>query len=198
MANLPAVVRSRAVGGVASAATQTFFSAMASPELTLGVLRDLLGVLESRLRLVRNDADRWEALAGATPSIWPVVGWLTDGFGQRTDPFTGEQATHLGLDISADSGEPVHATANGTVELAGYHPEFGNLVVVNHAFGLTTRYAHLSRVNVKTGATIQRGDVVGFVGSTGRASGPHLHYEVWAHGQPMNPLKLLTRQGLPR
>jgi septal ring factor EnvC (AmiA/AmiB activator) len=196
--NLPALVRNRAMGGASPmAASRSLLSAMASPEDTFGVLRDLLGVLENRLRLARTDVDRWQALAGATPSIWPVVGWLSDGFGPRTDPFTGERAQHLGLDISATRGEPIYATANGVVLSAGYQGELGNLVVVSHQFGLTTRYAHLSRFAVRRGQSVHRGDIIGFVGSTGRSTASHLHYEVWANGQPINPLKLLTSRPKP-
>jgi murein DD-endopeptidase MepM/ murein hydrolase activator NlpD len=193
MANLPALVRNRAMGGAAPAtATRSLLSAMVSPEDTFGVLRDLLGALESRLRLVRTDVDRWQALADATPSFWPAIGWLTGGFGQRSDPFTGEPAQHLGLDISADKGNPVYASAHGTVQTAARHAEFGNLVELTHEFGLMTRYAHLSRIAVKPGARVQRGEVIGYVGSTGRSTAPHLHYEVWANGRPLNPLRLLT------
>jgi murein DD-endopeptidase MepM/ murein hydrolase activator NlpD len=141
---------------------------------------------------VRSDVERWEALASATPSIWPSFGWLTDRFGKRRDPFTGEEAHHLGLDISADKGQPVFATADGVVQSAGWQGDFGNLVVIGHDFGLMTRYAHLSRLAVKAGATVTRGEVIGYVGATGRATGTHLHYEVWANGRPINPLDLLT------
>lgn len=193
MANLPALVRNRAMGGSAPmTATRSLLTAMVSPEDTFGVLRDLLGSIENRLRLVRTDVDRWQALADATPSFWPAVGWLTGGFGQRNDPFTGEPAQHQGLDISADKGDPVYASANGTVRTAGYHAEFGNVVEIAHEFGLMTRYAHLSQIAVKAGARVERGNVIGHVGSTGRSTAPHLHYEVWANGQPINPLKLLA------
>lgn len=193
---LPALVRSQAMGGAASppAAARTALSpALVSPESTFGVLRDLLGSLESSLRLVRGDVERWQALTRATPSIWPAVGWLTDRFGTRSDPFTGEPRHHGGLDISADRGQPVRATADGAISTASFSGDFGNLVVVEHEFGLTTRYAHLSRITVKAGDRVSRGDVVGLIGATGRASGPHLHYEVWANGRPLNPLKLLTQ-----
>lgn len=198
MSKLPTVVRQRAMGGSAAAAEQTsrtlLAAAVSSPENTFGVLRDLLGVLENRLRVVRTDVERWEALAGATPSIWPAYGWLTDRFGKRRDPFTGEQAYHLGLDISADKGAPVFATAAGVVQSAGWHSDFGNLVVIGHDFGLLTRYAHLSRMAVKAGEQVRRGDIIGYVGATGRATGTHLHYEVWANGRPINPLDLLTKR----
>jgi murein DD-endopeptidase MepM/ murein hydrolase activator NlpD len=201
IAKLPPMVRNRAIGGgsaLSSQATRTLLSAaVGSPESTFGILRDLLGVLESRLQLVRSDVERWEALGRATPTIWPALGWLSDGFGRRTDPFTGEMATHLGLDISGDKGQPIFATADGVVRWASWNGDFGNLVVLSHEFGLTTRYAHLSKVGVKAGQTVKRGDIVGYMGSTGRSSGPHLHYEVWAHDRPVNPLRLLTSRPRP-
>jgi murein DD-endopeptidase MepM/ murein hydrolase activator NlpD len=196
MAKLPAIVKSRASGGssVASAAvSEIAAAAFATPEDTFGVLRNLLQGLESRLRYVRKDVERREALASATPSIWPAHGWLTGTFGGRSDPFTGESGYHQGLDISLEKGSPVYATADGTVEAAAYNGDYGNLIILRHGFGLTTRYGHLSGFNVKAGQTIKRGDVIGFVGATGRATGPHLHYEILANGKLINPLQLLTQ-----
>jgi murein DD-endopeptidase MepM/ murein hydrolase activator NlpD len=193
---LPAVVRARAAGGVTPAATPIsglISTSLIGPEDTFGVLRNLLQVLESRLRTVRGDVERQEALAGATPSIWPTFGWLTGTFGGRSDPFTGEPAFHQGLDISTDKGAPVYATANGTVRSAAYSGEYGNLVVLTHDFGLSTKYGHLSKFNVKAGDTVRRGDVIGYVGSTGRSTGSHLHYEILANGKLLNPLQLLTQ-----
>jgi murein DD-endopeptidase MepM/ murein hydrolase activator NlpD len=156
------------------------------------VLKDMLGTLERSLSVVRVDVERRAEVANATPSIWPALGWLTSNFGQRPDPFTGDAHSHLGLDIAADRGDPVHATAAGKVESAGWSGDYGNLVVVSHAFGLTTRYAHLSKVSVSAGSSVKRGDVIGYVGATGRATASHLHYEVWANGRPVNPLRLLV------
>ena len=163
-----------------------------TPEDTFGVLRNLLQALESRLRNVRTDVERQEALAGATPSIWPTHGWLTGTSAAARDPFTGEPAFHQGLDISTEKGQPVYATADGTVESAAYTGDYGNLIVVKHDFGLSTRYGHLSRFNVKPGQQVKRGDVIGYVGSTGRSTGAHLHYEILANGKLINPLQLLT------
>ncbi len=196
MAKLPAIVKSRAVGGStppASFLSSIVTTSLASPEDTFGVLRDLLQGLESRLRFVRRDVERREALASATPSIWPTHGWLTGTFGGRSDPFTGQPGFHEGLDISADKGTPVFATADGTVESAAYNGDYGNLVVVRHGFGLSTRYGHLSRFSVSAGRHVKRGDILGYVGSTGRSTGSHLHYEILANGQLINPLQLLTR-----
>ena len=195
VAKLPAPVRKRAAGGAQTSLQPTralVAAAVTSPENTFGVIRDLLSVLETRLQSVRGDVERYQALGRATPSIWPAFGWLTDGFGRRTDPFTGDHGQHQGLDIAADKGEPVYATADGVVQAASYVNEFGNLVVVSHDFGLTTRYGHLSRFVVASGQRVSRGDVVGYIGSTGRSTGPHLHYEVWANGAPIDPLRLLT------
>ena len=186
---LPAMVRNRAMGGSprGQEAARTVFSMINAPDSPFGVLRAVLDSLENRLQVVRHDVQRVEALANATPSIWPAVGWLTDGFGARTDPFTGSPAYHEGLDIAADKGAPVFAAADGVVQSAAWGGDFGNLVVIGHEFGLTTRYAHLSKLDVKTGQTVARGQVVGAIGATGRASGSHLHYEVWANGRPLNP-----------
>lgn len=196
MAKLPAVVKARATGGTAqtnAAISNVLSTSLVSPEDTFGVLRTLLQALEGRLRNVRKDVEKQEALAAATPSIWPAHGWLTGRFGGRSDPFTGEQGFHQGLDISAPKGQPVYATADGRVESAAAASEYGNLVVLRHDFGITTRYGHLSKFNVKAGETVHRGDVIGYVGSTGRSTGSHLHYEILANGKLLNPLQLLTQ-----
>lgn len=201
VAKLPALVRSQgmAMGGARGADAQALLTAAAirSPEDTFGVLKDLLGNLERRLSVVRVDVTRHTELANATPSIWPTLGWLTSGFGRRTDPFTGGPDVHAGLDIAADRGHPVYATANGVVQGAGWSGDYGNMVIITHESGLTTRYAHLSRMAVSAGAIVKRGDVVGFVGSTGRSTSPHLHYEVIANGRQVNPLQLLIGKPTP-
>lgn len=196
MQKLPAVVRTRASGG--TTAQNLAMSALASapissPEDTFGVLRLLLQSLESRLTNVKRDVEKREELAAATPSIWPAHGWLTGSFGGRSDPFTGEPGFHQGIDISTDKGDPVYATADATVDSAGWTGDYGNLVVLRHAFGLMTRYGHLSKYIVQSGQTVKRGDVIGYVGSTGRATGSHLHYEIIANGKLINPLQLLTQ-----
>jgi murein DD-endopeptidase MepM/ murein hydrolase activator NlpD len=198
MQKLPAVVKSHAVGGVtesnrALSEVVSSLSSFSSPEDTFGVLRDLLQGLEKRLTYVRRNVEKREALAAATPSIWPAHGWLTGTFGGRPDPFTGEPDFHQGIDISTDKGNPVYATADGTVASAAPAGEYGNLIVLTHEFGLSTRYGHLSRFNVHAGQRVARGDVIGYVGSTGRSTGAHLHYEILANGKQINPLQLLTQ-----
>jgi murein DD-endopeptidase MepM/ murein hydrolase activator NlpD len=193
---LPAAIRQRAAGGpmAASVLSSVLTTSLTSPEDTFGALRDLLQGLESRLNFVRHDVERREALASATPSIWPTRGGLTGFFGGRSDPFTGEPAYHQGIDISTEKGQAVYATADGVVETASYSGDYGNLVVVNHAFGLSTRFGHLSAFGVKPGQSVKRGDIVGYVGSTGRSTGAHLHYEILVNGRLINPLQLLAQQ----
>jgi murein DD-endopeptidase MepM/ murein hydrolase activator NlpD len=195
MDKLPALVKARAMGGgneVGTAARRTL-SAMV-PEDTFGLLRTLLESLEARLHVVQRTVDRRNALAAATPSIWPAVGWLSSPMGPRRDPMTGDNDYHSGLDIAGESGQPVHATAAGTVTHIGYRGAYGNLIVIEHGFGLETRYGHLLSYSVKKGAKVNRGDVIGRVGATGRATGYHLHYEVLANGRLLNPLQLLTQK----
>src|SRR5262245_4701840 len=195
MDHLPAIVKSRAMGGARTgAALATASLGLSSPETTFGVLKDLLAGLENRLKLVRSDVDKRNELAAATPSIWPAHGWLSSNTGMRSDPFTGERDSHEGLDISADRGSPVYATANGTITTASNVGAYGNLIVLDHGYGLETRYGHLQAFRVKPGDEVHRGQQIGIVGSTGRATGPHLHYEVRVNGRILNPLNLLTNR----
>lgn len=191
---LPANVRNRAEGGtsVASANAMSTARAPSSPAHTFSILRDVLKSLEGHLSIVRRDVERRESLMNATPSIWPIHGWLSAGYGRRRDPFTGQPDFHPGLDISAERGTPIHATAAGTVEFAASSGDYGNLIVLNHGYGLVTRYGHLSRFAARPGQKVKRGDIVGYVGATGRATGAHLHYEVFANGKLVNPLQLLV------
>jgi murein DD-endopeptidase MepM/ murein hydrolase activator NlpD len=125
------------------------------------------------------------------PSLWPVDGHITASFGERLDPFSGEGEFHTGVDISASYGEPVHATADGVVTTADMHPGYGRLIVIDHGFGVTTWYGHLSTFNTQPGQQVHRGDVIGYVGVSGRSTGPHVHYEVRLNGAPINPWRYL-------
>lgn len=194
MQRLPDAVRARAMGGApVAAAVPVLGGAFGSPDNAFGALRELLGAIEERLASVRNGVEKQQALASATPSIWPVTGWLTSGYGSRQDPFTGGADFHPGLDISAGYGRPVHATADGTVIGAEFSGNYGNLVTIDHGFGISTRYGHLSRFAVMNGQQVRRGAILGYVGSTGRSTSSHLHYEILVNGKLTNPLKLLTR-----
>src|SRR5215472_6042414 len=126
-----------------------------------------------------------------TPSIWPVMGHITDSFGERLDPFNGEGAFHTGVDVASDYGAPVHATADGVVVFADPHPGYGRLVEIDHGFGITTWYAHLSAFSAVVGARVKRGEVVGYTGISGRSTGPHVHYEVRMNNAPVNPWRYM-------
>jgi len=200
MNRLPVRVRSRAMGGATTGTAREdlsyarTLSVLTSPEDTFGMLRTLLGSLEDRLNVVARTVERRNALANATPSMWPAYGWLSSGMGPRRDPITGGPDYHSGLDIAGERGQPVYATAAGTVRRVGYEGAYGNLIVIDHGFGLETRYGHLQRFLVRPGSTVERGDTIGLIGATGRTTGYHLHYEVVANGRLINPLQLLTQR----
>ena len=126
-----------------------------------------------------------------TPAIWPVLGHITDSFGERLDPFSGEGAFHTGVDVATDYGAPVHATADGIVTTAENHAGYGRLVVIDHGFGITTWYAHLSSFSAIPGSRIKRGEVLGYTGISGRSTGPHVHYEVRVNNAPVNPWRYM-------
>lgn len=132
----------------------------------------------------------WASLAGA-PSLWPVVGPITSSFGEREDPFSGEGAFHTGVDISASFGTPVRATASGVVEVASMASGYGREVEISHGNGIETLYGHLSGFAVTPGQQVSIGEVIGYVGVSGRSTGPHLHYEVRIHNTPVNPHRYL-------
>tara|TARA_Y100001954_G_scaffold239636_1_gene317210 strand:+ start:49058 stop:49963 length:906 start_codon:yes stop_codon:yes gene_type:complete len=127
----------------------------------------------------------------ATPSIWPTSGWVTSGFAWRTSPFTGKREFHKGIDISAPRGTPVYAPARGSVSFTGRDGAYGLSIRLKHNTSLTTRFAHLHRIAVKSGKTVTRGELIGYVGNTGRSTGPHLHYEVRLNGVPVNPKRYI-------
>ncbi len=130
------------------------------------------------------------------PSMWPVNGQLLSRFGDRQDPFSGEGAMHPGVDISASTGTPVHAAADGIISMAEFYAGYGRLVTIDHGGGMATRYGHLSKFAVVPGQEIRRGDIIGYSGSSGRATGAHLHFEVRLGGSPVNPYPYLKRSPL--
>jgi murein DD-endopeptidase MepM/ murein hydrolase activator NlpD len=129
--------------------------------------------------------------ANAAPNLWPVEGQITGSFGERIDPFNGEGAFHCGVDIGASVGQSVIAPADGTVTFADFMGGYGRAVVIDHGHGLTTRYGHLASFAVAPGEQVHRGDTIGYVGLSGRSTGPHLHYEVRINETPVNPHKYL-------
>jgi murein DD-endopeptidase MepM/ murein hydrolase activator NlpD len=132
----------------------------------------------------------WVRMAEA-PNLWPVEGRITGSFGERTDPFNGEGAFHRGIDISTAFGSRVLAPADGVVTFVGQESGYGRLIQIEHSQGTATRFGHLSAFAVAEGQRVTRGQVIGFVGMSGRSTGPHLHYEVWVHNSPVNPYKFL-------
>jgi murein DD-endopeptidase MepM/ murein hydrolase activator NlpD len=156
--------------------------------------------LETKMNRIEQDLRAYEAQIGRkgfTPSLWPVEGTLESGFGGRRNPFGGSSYEfHSGQDIDAEWGSPVIAGASGKVTFTGWQNGYGQLVVIDHGGGLTTRYGHLSAIVASVGQLIKAGEFLGRVGSTGRSTGPHLHYEVRLNDQPVNPLQYL-RSGAP-
>lgn len=154
-----------------------------------------LAALEGKMNLLERSMKAYESILrerGYTPSLWPVVGKLESGFGGRRNPFGGSgYEFHSGQDIDAQTGDPVVAGASGTVTFTGWQNGYGQLVVIDHGGGLTTRYGHLSHIDINQGETVQRGQFIGRVGSTGRSTGPHLHYEIRINDEPVDPLQYL-------
>jgi murein DD-endopeptidase MepM/ murein hydrolase activator NlpD len=144
------------------------------------------------LRKIKDAVDRNQVKLSSTPTGWPVRGYVTDGFGTRTDPFGGGHEIHSGLDISTDLWTAIEATADGIIIFAGNYAGYGNVVVIDHGYGVTTRYGHMSRIDATAGQRVHRGMQIGAVGSTGRSTGPHCHYEVRLHDRPVNPLNYLS------
>lgn len=156
---------------------------------------DSLAALDEKMRQLERTMKAYENVfrdRGFTPTVWPVVGKLESGFGRRSNPFGGRgYEFHSGQDIDAPPGEPVVAGASGKVTFTGWQNGYGQLVVIDHGGGLTTRYGHLSHIDVPMGKTVARSEFIGRVGSTGRSTGPHLHYEVRINDEPVNPLQYL-------
>ena len=174
-------------GAAAGAAPDGTAAQIAQVEGRSEFLNQTLSQVEARL----TDNLR---LISSTPSIVPVRGIFTSTFGYRRDPITGQRAYHSGIDISASPGKPVKSTADGVVTKTEQYGGLGRAVFVAHGFGVTTVYAHLSRINVTPGQRLERGAIVGLVGNTGRATGYHLHYEVQVNGEPVNPLAYILER----
>jgi murein DD-endopeptidase MepM/ murein hydrolase activator NlpD len=147
---------------------------------------------ETSLQLLIEHFEDKRSLYASTPSVWPLRGWVTSSFGRRISPFSGIPAFHEGMDIAARVGTPVLAPADGVVVKAAFSPGYGNMVEIWHGYGIRTIYGHNSRLNVKEGQHVKRGDVISYTGDTGSSTGPHLHYEVRLNGLPVNPVKYLN------
>ncbi len=158
------------------------------PEATLHALSRSVSDLTLNSQRVETFYADQKALLSHTPSVWPVRGYFSSGFGGRFDPFTGGIEFHPGIDVSAPPGTRIVAPADGVVLATGPRGAYGHAVVIDHGYGFMTRYGHLESYNVRPGQQVRRGEVIGFVGSTGRSNAPHLHYEVWLGDKAQNPI----------
>lgn len=179
--------------GSAASATGGPFVALKAPRSGASAFERQL----YRINVARAQIGRYAQTLIAVPVRKPIVGEvdMSSPFGMRMDPFLRGPAIHTGIDIRGDTGDPVRATANGRVTIASYQGGYGNMVEVDHGNGLTTRFGHMSRIEVKVGEMVRIGQTIGRIGSTGRSTGPHLHYETRVDGEPVNPQKFL-RAGL--
>jgi len=149
---------------------------------------------EKEARALKSYFEDQQALLASAPSIWPVRGWVTSDFSVRLDPYTGERVMHEGLDIAAGMGAKIRAPADGTVVYSGAEGGYGRVIVIDHGYGLKTRYGHLAKSDVKVGDKIKRGQAIAQVGNSGRSTGPHLHYEVRVNGVADNPRKFILEE----
>ncbi len=191
MAGLDTDVAGESMGGIGGPNddwAQSDSSAYAQVKEDLQFMAGELTTLEEKGRVLERFYEQNSLMLASTPSIWPVRGYLSSTFGNRKDPFTGQPDYHSGIDVSTPIGRPVVATADGVVLYSSRRGSYGNTVVVDHKYGMMTLYGHLSRFNVRPGKRVKRGDVIGYVGNTGRSRGPHLHYEVWVSGRAVPPL----------
>ena len=161
-------------------------------EMDINDLLSKTGMEEKSLQEVyENILDKKDLLL-ATPSIWPVRGFISSGFGWRINPITGGKEMHEGVDIATQLGNPIKAPSNGIISYAGWETGYGNTVIIDHGYGITTLYGHMSKIEVKNGEIVKRGQVIGLVGDTGFSTGPHVHYEVRINGIPVNPMRYLV------
>ncbi|HXH28788.1 MAG TPA: peptidoglycan DD-metalloendopeptidase family protein [Candidatus Polarisedimenticolia bacterium] len=160
----------------------------------INTLRERSGALQDSFRTLDMAFQKQSLLLSSTPSIFPVRGLMGNGFGWRRDPFTGMRDFHQGLDIVAPLGTKVMAPADGIVTRVGPAGGFGNSIVISHGYGIITRYGHLSAIGVRVGQRVKRGDIIGNVGTTGRSTGPHLHYEVLVHQHNVDPVKYILEE----
>jgi murein DD-endopeptidase MepM/ murein hydrolase activator NlpD len=154
-------------------------------------IRQMAKKIQERLQFVESAMEKQKVRLAQTPSIWPTKGYLTSPLGWRIHPLTGKRDYHNGQDIATQFGNKIIATADGVVLVAGHWDYLGNLIIIDHGFGFTTRYGHLASFNIKEGDRVKRFQVIGFVGNTGRSSAPHLHYEVRYFGKPLNPMNFI-------
>jgi murein DD-endopeptidase MepM/ murein hydrolase activator NlpD len=167
------------------------FDTSDSGSLDLDNLKEQIKVTMETAGEIKDYLSEQRDIYLSTPVGWPVEGYISSPYGMRMHPKTGKKDFHGGIDIAAGPGNQVRATADGIVSFAGWSGNNGNLVVLEHGFGYSTFFAHNRKVLVKTGQKVRRGEVIGYVGSTGNSTGPHVHYEIWNDGKQVNPYKFL-------
>lgn len=165
-----------------------------SPQALLGKLDKLSAEAtrqEQSLQELQAYFSGQKSLLASVPSVWPTRGWVTSDFGSRVDPYTSERVMHAGIDIAGPHGKEIIAPSDGTVVFAGLEGGYGNVVVIDHGYGIKSRFGHLASIKVKPGERVKRGDLIAAMGNTGRSTGPHLHYEVRVNGIAQNPRKFI-------
>ena len=160
----------------------------------LARLKEAAGEQEASFGEIHKAFQKLRTKLSATPSIWPVRGWMTSGFGRRVSPFTGKRVMHTGIDIATRGGALIIAPADGVVSRVANELDFGKLVEIDHGYGVVTRYGHNSKILVRPGHRVRRGEPIARVGNTGRTTGPHLHYEVRLNGVPVNPKRYIVEE----
>lgn len=187
-----------AVGGSTNSALKSDYKI---DEVHEGLIREMHSALENIEKEIVTTSisqsklssffEEQKSILACTPSIKPLDGWLTSGFGYRVSPFTKQREFHKGIDIANKVGTPVIAPADGLVVSVGKESNYGKVIIINHGYNMKTRYAHLHKFRVKKGDRVKRGDIIGEVGASGRCTGPHLHYEVLLSSVPVNPLRYI-------
>ena len=177
-----------AIGGIAEVSSVAAVGKVQSQINNLQVAIELRRKSQEGVRNLLNDQ---VSLHRATPKGWPTKGWVTSYFGMRDSPFTGKRVMHEGLDIAANIGTPVFATADGVVARVKYSAGYGKMIIIDHGYGYRTIFAHNSKIVAKAGQRIKRGDLIAKVGNTGQSTGSHLHYELQLNGVPIDPRKTL-------
>jgi len=181
-------------GGAPEADAAAVPPAQVSPQGSIHGLIQKARSIETNLNSLVSVTESASLKLATTPSIMPAAGWVSSGFGMRVDPFTGREQMHSGLDISTNYGNPIVAPADGIVLQILTDKYYGKHVILSHGNGITTLFGHMSNFNVRAGQQVKRGSVIGYVGQTGKAVGPHVHYEVHVDGKPVNPYNYILEE----